>query len=78
MRDAICNEFSQVDVISEENRIKRWEFINYLMKEIVEFADTEIETIQSLYRNSTISSELTSILCKMKILKRKKFKCNLI
>ena len=71
MRDAICNEFSQVDVISEENRIKRWGFINYSMKEIVEFTDTEIETIQSLYQNPTISSKLTSILCKMKILKRR-------
>ena len=64
MRDAICNEFSQVDVISEENRIKRWGFINYLMKEIVEFTDTEIETIQSLYRNSTISSKLTPYFAK--------------
>ena len=71
MRDAICNEFSQVDVISEENRIKRWGFINYSMKEIVEFTDAEIETIQSLYQNPTISSKLTSILCKMKILKRR-------
>ena len=67
MRDAICNEFSQVNVVSEENKVKRWGFTNYSMREIVSFTDAEIQTIQSLHPNP----ELNSILYKMKVLRGK-------
>ena len=65
MRDAICNEFPQVDVVSEENKIKRWGFTNYSMKEIVSFTDSEISAIQALKPHP----ELNSILYKMNVLR---------
>jgi len=69
MISAIRDAFPQVDVVNEGSKIKRWGFINYSMKEIVEFTDSEISTIQNLKSNST--PELSSILCKMKILSKK-------
>ena len=71
MRDAIRNEFSQVDVVSEKCKVKRWGFINYSMKEIVEFTDDEINAIQTLKSNSNLNSEFASILYKMKVLRKK-------
>ncbi len=67
MRDAVLNGFSQVDVICEENKIKRWGFINYSMKEIVEFTDEEIEVMQNLH-----IPKVNSIIIKMKALRKKK------
>lgn len=69
MRDAIRNEFSQVDVVSEECKVKRWGFINYSMREIVEFTDSEIALIQALKSKTT--PEFGSILYKMKVLRKK-------
>ncbi len=69
MRDAIRNEFSQVDVVSEECKVKRWGFINYSMREIVEFTDSEIALIQTLKSKTT--PEFASILYKMKVLRKR-------
>ena len=68
MRDAICNEFPQVDVVSEGGKVKRWGFVNYSMREIVSFTDAEIFAIQSLKSHP----ELNSILYKMKVLRKLK------
>lgn len=72
MRDAICNEFPQVDVVSEGGKIKRLGFINYSMREIVSFTDAEIFAIQSLKSHP----ELNSILYKMKVLRKRISKTN--
>lgn len=68
MRDAICNEFPQIDVVSEGCKVKRWGFVNYSMREIVSFTDAEIFAIQSLKSHP----ELNSILYKMKVLRKLK------
>ena len=69
MRDAIRNEFPQVDVVNDGCKEKRWGFINYSMREIVEFTDSEISALQTLKTNST--PEIASIIYKMKVLRRK-------
>lgn len=67
MISAIRDAFPQVDVVNEGCKVKRWGFISYSMKEIVEFTDSEISLIQTLKSSKT--PELSSILNKMKILK---------
>ena len=74
MRDAIRNEFSQVDIVSEDSKVKRWGFIKYSIKEMIEFTEDEIALIQSLkysYRGHLVP-EFDSILYKMKALSKKK------
>ena len=72
-RDAICNEFSQVDVVSEENKVKRRGFTNYSMREIVSFTDAEIEALENMYSNFSPTPEIYSILRKMKILMKRNY-----
>lgn len=75
MRDAIRNEFSQVDVISEDNKVKRWGFINYSLNNIIEFTDEEIAAVQSLtYGLFKRIPEIDSALHKMKALRQKNIK----
>lgn len=69
MRDAIRNEFPQVDVVNDGCKEKRWGFINYSMREIVEFTDSEISALQTLKSDST--PEIASILYKMKVLRKR-------
>ncbi len=73
MRDAIRNEFSQVDVVSEDSKVKRWGFINYSIKEVIEFTDEEIAAMQAIKYNfkSNFIPEIDSILNKMKALRKK-------
>ena len=71
MRDAITSIFSQVDVINETGKVKRWGFKNFSMKEIVRFTDEEIMTMEVIKHNSYISvlKNIDSIIDKMKILR---------
>ena len=70
MRDAIRNEFSQVDVVNDGCKEKRWGFIDYSMREIVSFTDEEIDAIQTLKAKSHLNPAFTSILYKMKVLRK--------
>ena len=45
-----------------------WGFINYSMREIVEFTDSEISALQTLKSDST--PEIASILYKKKVLRK--------
>ena len=76
MKDAITNIFSQIDVVNEGEKTKRWGFTHkYSLKEIVEFTDEEIaamETVKHNFRNRIVMPEINSIIDKMKILKKKK------
>ena len=76
MRDAITNAFSQIDVLNEDEKIKRWGFThNYHIKEMVQFTDEEIaamEAVKHNFRNGSVLPEINSIIDKMKILKKKK------
>ena len=78
MRDAITNAFSQVDVLNDEEKTKRWGFINsYALKDMVEFTDEELaamEAVKHNFRNQSVLPEINSIIDKMKILKKKKNK----
>ena len=76
MRDAVRNVFPQVDVISENDKIKRWGFINYALKELVEFTDEEIAAMEVIKHNyrSRLIPEIDSIIDKMKVLREKKSK----
>ena len=74
MRDAITAAFSQVDVVNDDEKIKRWGFINYSLKEIVTFTDKEIAAIEAVkhhFRNMELLPEINSVIEKMKILKAK-------
>ena len=72
MLNAIRDAFPQVDVVNDGCKIKRWGFISYSMKEIVEFTDEEIEVIQSLKSKAHKNPKFASILYKMKVLRSKK------
>jgi predicted DNA-binding transcriptional regulator YafY len=76
MRDAITSMFSQVDVINETGKVKRWGFINYSMPEIVRFTDEEILTMEIIKHNihNSVYKEIDSIIDKMKALREKKKK----
>ncbi len=76
MRDAVKNVFPQVDVISENDKVKRWGFINYALKELVEFTDEEIAAMEVIKQNyrSRLIPEIDSIIDKMKVLREKKSK----
>ena len=71
MRDAVRNVFPQVDVVGENEKIKRWGFINYAMKQLVEFTDEEIAAMEVIKQNyrSRLIPEIDSIIDKMKILR---------
>lgn len=73
MRDSLTNIFSQIDVVNDDEKIKRWGFTNFSMKEIVSFTDEEIAAMEVLKQNfrTVCIPEIDSIIDKMKILKKK-------
>ncbi len=74
MRDSLTNILPQVDVINEDEKIKRWGFTNFSMREIITFTDEEIATIQALKQHfaSYKFAALDTIIDKMTILREKK------
>lgn len=74
MRDSLTNIFSQIGVINDDEKIKRWGFINYSLKEVVEFTDKEIAAMEVLKQNfrTVCIPEIDSIIDKMKILRNNK------
>lgn len=73
MRDSITNILPQVDVLNEDEKVKRWGFTNFSMKELVEFTDDEIAAMEVIKHNfkAALIPELDSIIDKMKALKKK-------
>ena len=76
MRDAIINIFPQVTVLNENEKVKRWGFDNFSMKEMVSFSDEEIATMEVLKQHfkTALEPEMNSIIDKMKALRKKNYK----
>lgn len=74
MRNAITNIFYQVTVLNENEKVKRWGFENFSMKEIVTFTDEEIATMETLklHFRAALEPEMNTIIDKMKALRKKK------
>lgn len=72
MRDSITNIFPQVTVLNENEKVKRWGFDNFSMKEMVSFTDEEIATMETLKQHfrTALEPEMNSIIDKMKALRK--------
>ncbi len=74
MRDSITNIFPQVTVLNENEKIKRWGFDNFSMREIITFTDEEIATIVTLKHHfrAALEPTMNSIIDKMRALRKNK------
>lgn len=75
MRDSVLNILPQVEELDvTDGRTKRWGFINYSLKEVVNFSAKEIALLEKLTKNldEISEKELKEIIIKMKALNSKK------
>jgi len=75
MRDSVLNILPQVEELdSIDGRTKRWGFVNYSLKEVINFSAEDVALLEKLTKNidEVSEKELKEIIVKMKALNRKK------
>lgn len=75
MRDSVLNILPQVEELdSMDGRTKRWGFVNYSLKEIINFSAEDVALLEKLTKNidEVSEKELKEIIVKMKALNSKK------
>ncbi len=74
MRDSVLNIMPQVEEIDSPNeRTKRWGFVNYSLREIINFSAEDVALLENISKNADEVSqrELKDIITKMKALNSK-------
>ena len=75
MRDSVLNIMPQVEELdSADVRTKRWGFVNYSLREIINFSAEDVALLEKLTKNldEVSEKELKDIIIKMKALNRKR------